>query len=135
MNVLTNRENSVKNIIWSFIYGVALSAIVQLIRKYQKSKEEKTDNRFEKKLARVVLKPKFRFKREEIIKIGRDAIRDFTTGELLINPVVQVDGKSYNKSQNTNIIAVAQNSIYENRILKEFIERLIIIRKASFYLI
>lgn len=53
--------------------------------------------------------------KEEIIDIGRKAIRDKNTNTILVNPHVGEDGYSYNGKK---------EEPYENRLLKQVIEAL-----------
>lgn len=58
-----------------------------------------------------------KYTRDEIVNLGKSAIRDHKTNLILINPVIGEDGFSYEKSGNSVSV------LYENRMLKEFIEK------------
>ena len=58
------------------------------------------------------------YTREDIVNMGREAIRDHKTKKLLKNPVVKDDGYSYEKEESTDVSVP-----YENRMLKEFIQK------------
>ena len=58
------------------------------------------------------------YSREEIISLGRSAIRDKNTNNILNNPVVNKDGYSIEQEDvNTN------NNSFQNRIFKEFLDK------------
>ena len=58
-----------------------------------------------------------KYTREEIVNLGKSAIRDHKTNLILVNPVIGEDGFSYEKKSNSVSV------LYENRMLKEFIEK------------
>lgn len=59
-----------------------------------------------------------KYSREEIVNMGREAIRDHKTKKILKFPVVKEDGYSYEKEESTDVSVP-----YENRMLKEFIQK------------
>ncbi len=63
---------------------------------------------------RIMLVEDEKFSRDEIVDFGKKSIRDKNTNNILINPIVDSDGYSY---ENVN-----HDKKYENRILKQFIE-------------
>jgi hypothetical protein len=124
MSGLVNFE-FLKNMFNAFIYGVALSSIYEIFTIIYK--ENEIINIY-KKNSRIILRQKQNLTKEDIIRIGREAIRCKISNEILEEPVVGKDGISYNKSA-----VFLQNNldkIYENRSLKEFIQRLKIANKA-----
>jgi isopropylmalate/homocitrate/citramalate synthase len=119
MSVIVDHIDMVQNVISAFFYGLSLSAMYKILRILNKSV---STNNIYKKSSRLILRKKQNLSREEIVKIGRDAIRCHKTNEILSDPVVDVDGFSYNKSSLE--IQNQGDKIYENRSLKQFIERL-----------
>jgi hypothetical protein len=63
---------------------------------------------------RIMLTEEKDYSREEIVEIGKKSIRDKNTNNILNNPIVDIDGYSY---ENIN-----HDKKYENRILKQFID-------------
>ena len=57
------------------------------------------------------------YSREEIVSLGKSAIRDINTHEILTNPVVNKDGNSIEPED------LGANNAFQNRILKEFLDR------------
>lgn len=75
---------------------------------------------------KITLPPKHKYTREEIVDLGRTAIRDKNTGEILTNPFVNEKGESYQKKQKSffgiNYINIDENTQYKNRTLKNIID-------------
>jgi hypothetical protein len=117
MEVVIDYTDFLKNVFSAFFYGFALSTVYEIIKFIHK--ETPTVNIY-RKTSRIMLKKRQILSREEIVKIGRDAIRCKKTNDILNDPVVLEDGYSYNKSS----LNIQNNLEYENRALKEFIERL-----------
>lgn len=63
---------------------------------------------------RLYLFNNFIYNRQDIINLGRNGLRDPNTSQILINPIVNDDGLSYEDDQ-------LNNQRYENRTLKELI--------------
>ncbi len=73
-----------------------------------------------KKDLRLILFKIKKFSREYIVSLGREAIWCENSKQILTEPCVLPNGKSYNKSTLSNIIS--KDKLYENRSLKEFVQ-------------
>lgn len=73
-----------------------------------------------KKDLRLILFKARKFSREYIVSLGREAIRCESTKQILKEPCVLPDGKSYDKS--TISCNITKERLYENRSLREFIQ-------------
>lgn len=86
-----------------------------------------------KRELRLRLTAKKIYSREEIVEIGRKALRCSLTSKILTDPMVYIDGKSYEKElitehiQKLNSTQDISDLIYPNRVLKEFISNFYII--------
>ena len=58
------------------------------------------------------------YTREDIVNMGREAIRDHKTKKILKNPIVKDDGYSYKKEESIDVSAH-----YENRMIKQLIQK------------
>lgn len=116
MEIVNDFTYYIKNVLSAFLIGFALSSFYEMLKFYYK--ETPTINIY-RKISRIMLRKRQILSREEIIKIGKEAIRCKNTKEILTDPIILEDGNSYDKSSiNT------ENHKYGNRALKEFIERL-----------
>ena len=115
----------------SVVIGLFLGFLVKMT--WTKSNEKKREVKFiNKKETRLVLKQFQNYTREYIVNLGRQAIRSGLS-KVLVDPVVSLDGKSYEKSVINQYIEInkvlpsgerAFNvKLYDNRALKDFIEK------------
>lgn len=100
--------------IWSIVIGIVFQTFTRMSQNFEIRRKSITSG---KRSTRLFLKNNKKYTREEIIKLGRNAIRCKLTNKLLKNPVVGKDGYSYEKENYNDLDG------YENRMLKEFIEK------------
>lgn len=105
-----------------FISGKLLLAIFFGFTIGFMSKTLKQDSRLRKlkkrtfnKNNRIILRANEKITREDIVKMGKTAIRCKNTNEILVDPLVDLNGISYEKDINN------WDGNYNNRLLKEFI--------------
>ena len=100
------------SVLYGFIIGVFYR---QMSLKHKLTRNRKSG--FNRDTSLSLIPRKF-FTREEIINIGKKAIRCPITNKIMVNPVVAQNGFSYEKE------VLKEDKIFENRNLKEFLEKL-----------
>jgi len=115
MEVVIDFTYYIKNILNAFCIGLALSSFYEMLKFF--NKETPTVNIY-RKISRIMLRKRQILSRDEIIQIGKEAIRCKKSKEIFTDPIILEDGNSYDKS------SINIENKYENRALKEFIERL-----------
>lgn len=110
MNIRTFNQ-CVKNCLWITGIVVSFHSTFHILNYFtQKPRKQpfQIDNR-------LYLFNNFLYSREDIIDLGRKALRDPNTSQILKNPIVKEDGLSYESES-------LSNTEYENRTLKESID-------------
>jgi hypothetical protein len=130
--------------VYAFMYGLFIGVTYKFL--VNRSKRLKRDNiTIYKRDLRLSLKHFINFSREQIVGLGRSAIRCPLTGNIMTDPVVnELDGVSYEKSAIINYIYdngclpggnkkiineqslenLINSGLYPNRMLKEYIEKI-----------
>ena len=99
-----------------FIYLTLSSMTFGFMFKYLKNMCYEKHDTFFLNENRIMLTENKDYSRKKIVEMGKKSIRDKNTNKILIEPIVDKDGYSY---ENIN-----HNKHFENRILKQFIEQI-----------
>ena len=107
-------EKTIKKIFEYAFLGIAINIGLRVIRimkrKYLQQSSFKKENRL-----RLLRNRKF--SRDQIVEMGRKAIRCRLSNKILENPIVDEYGISHEK------VGDSKEVLYENRMLKEFIQQ------------